>query len=97
VTREPLPHRRLSSTFHFNHGAHRYTATVGTYPDGRPAEVFLSAGKAGTELEAMARDGAVVLSIALQHGAPVDVLRHAMTRLDDGTAAGPLGRLLDLI
>ena len=35
------------------------------------------------------------MSLALQHGVSVDTLRHAITRLDDGAAAGPLGKVLD--
>lgn len=97
MTREVLPNRRRSEILSFEHDGHRFTATVGGFDDGRPAEVFLSAGKAGTAIEAMARDLAVITSIALQHGAPVETLRHAMTRLDDGAAAGPMGKLLDLV
>ena len=97
MTRATLPNRRPAKTFAFEHQGHRFTATVGSFADGMPAEVFLSAGKAGTAMEAMARDLAVIASIALQHGAPVETLRRAMTRLDDGSAAGPMGRLLDLV
>ena len=95
--RETLPNRRPSRTFEFEHGGHRFTATVGLGTDGKPAEVFLSAGKAGTGIEHAARDLAVVTSLALQHGTPLATLRHALTRLDDGSAAGPLGRLLDVL
>ena len=47
-------------------------------------EVFMSAGKPGAALETACRDAAVAVSIALQHGAPLDTLRHAVT-----TAAQP--------
>ena len=43
------------------------------------------------------RDGAILISLALQFGAPVETLRHAMTRDDSEAAASPLGALLDLI
>jgi hypothetical protein len=97
MNRERLPNRRPSLSFAFEHGGHKFTATVGVYSDGRPAELFLSSGKAGTAVEAVARDLAVVASIALQHGAAIDTLLHAITRLEDGSAAGPMGKLLDLI
>jgi len=97
MSRMLLPNRRDSETFSFEHVGIAYTATVSRFGDGRPAEVFLSAGKPGTAVETACRDGAVAISIALQHGAPLDTLRHAVTRLDDGQAAGPVGRLLDLI
>ena len=86
MTREPLPNRRPCRTFGFQHDGHRFTSTVGLFADGRPAEVFMSAGKPGAALETACRDAAVAVSIALQHGAPVEVLRHAVT------TAAPLGR-----
>lgn len=95
--RTPLPPRRPSETFRFEHGGFRYFGSVSFTPEGKIGEVFLQTGKTGTELEAMARDLAVVASIALQHGAETDVLRKALTRLDDGRPAGPLGAFLDLL
>ena len=60
------------------------------------ARYFLQAGKAGSEVEALARDAAVLASMALQHGATVADLRAAMTRLDEGLPAGPVAHLLDI-
>jgi hypothetical protein len=93
--REHLPHRRPSETLQFTHEGAAFTASVSFYQDGRPAEIFMSGGKVGTGLDHSCRDAAVVASLALQHGVPVETLRHAITRLDDGTAAGPLGKVLD--
>ena len=45
----------------------------------------------------MARDCAVVTSLALQHGAPLDTIRKALTRLDNNEAAGPLGKAIDML
>ena len=39
----------------------------------------------------MARDAAVVLSLALQHGTPIETIRHAVTRNGSGEAASILG------
>jgi hypothetical protein len=39
----------------------------------------------GTALDASAWDAAVVASLCLQHGAPVSVIRHALTRNTNGT------------
>jgi hypothetical protein len=74
-----------------------YTAGLGYFDDGRLAEVFLNADKAGTAIETAARDSAVVASIALQHGVSPDTIRHALTRNGNGEASGPLGTLLDLL
>jgi hypothetical protein len=75
----------------------KYTATVSRFPDGRPAEIFLSNHKQGSHADTAARDSAVVASIALQHGVPLDVLRHALLRDSGGRASGPLGIALDAI
>lgn len=93
--RETLPARRYAETLDFRHDGHRFTATIGFYPDGRPGEVFLMAGKSETALESMCRDLGVVASIALQHGAPIGTIARALTRLSDGRPAGPLGVLLE--
>lgn len=97
MTREALPNRRPCDTLEFEHEGHRFRATVGYFADGRPAELFLTTGKPGTGVETVSRDCAVAVSLALQHGVPIEILRHAITRLDDGTAAGPLGKLLDAL
>lgn len=97
MIRQSLPNRRESETFEFQHEGHRYCGTVGYDRRGRPLEVFLTTGKPGTGVETVSRDAAVAVSLALQHGAPLDTLRRAITRLDDGRPAGPLGTLLDLI
>jgi hypothetical protein len=95
--RQLLPNRRETLTYRFEHSGSRYFGAMSLFTDGRPAELFLDAGKPGASLQAMARDAAVIASIALQHGVSLEVLRKAITRLDDGSAAGPLGQLLDLV
>lgn len=97
MTREHLPNRRLSETIEFTHEGHNYLGTVGFDLTGRPLEVFLSTGRPGSGVETVSRDAAVAVSLALQHGTPLDTLRHAMTRLDTGLPAGPLGVLLDWV
>jgi ribonucleoside-diphosphate reductase alpha chain len=61
------------------------------------AEVFLSSHKSGSQADANARDSAVVCSLALQHGAPVETIKHALLRDANGCASSPLGVALDLI
>jgi hypothetical protein len=74
-----------------------YTATTGRFPDGGLAEISLSGGKMNTDIDAIARDGGVVASIALQFGAEVGTLRGALLRDNRGAAASPLAAALDLI
>ncbi|HUZ32646.1 MAG TPA: hypothetical protein VMV19_11195 [Xanthobacteraceae bacterium] len=98
AARERLPHRREHMVINFTTAdGFRYTAGLGYFADGRLAEVFLNADKIGTAIETAARDSAVVASIALQHGVPPDIIRHALTRNGNGAAGGPLGALLDLL
>lgn len=96
--RRRLPFRRQSECINFDHGGTQFFGTVGYYDDGTAGEIFLQGGKAGSGLEAMARDAAVFASLALQYGCPIDVIRAAITRLDkrDGSgAAGAAGALFD--
>ena len=96
--RRRLPNRRASRTFNFECGAHRYTATVSYFPGtDQIAEIFLGNGRAGSDVDAAAKDLAVVASLALQHSVPLDTLRRALLRDPRGVASSPLGTALDLI
>ena len=98
TARTRLPNRRASTTFAFECGPHRYVATISHFPGtDRLAEVFLGNGRAGSDIDAAAKDPAVVASIALQHGVPVDVIRKALLRDAQGQASSPLGAALDII
>jgi hypothetical protein len=101
VHRQRLPNRRAAVTFDFNVGTHQYTATAGYFIDGplagKLAEIFLSNSKAGSALDAAARDSAVLCSLALQHGADIETLRRALMRDSQGIASSPLGAALDLL
>ena len=100
MTRERLPARRCAATFEVVHGAHLYDVTAGFYDDGRVGEVFVTPRlkiKSGDLLEAVARDGAILLSIALQFGCPVETIRAALTRDERGEAASPIGEVCDAL
>ena len=47
------------------------------------------------EMQAIARDAAITISIMLQYGAPLESLRAAVTRTHDNEADSPIGALLD--
>jgi hypothetical protein len=97
MTRDRLSNRRLSENFSFKCNGQDYTATYSTFADNSLAEIFLSNGKIGSDSDAAARDSAVVCSIALQHGTPVDVIRRALLRDPRGVASSPLGMALDIL
>jgi hypothetical protein len=95
--RRRLPNRRASQQLTFVCNALPYVATVSFFPDGRLAEIFLSNAKAGSHSDSAAKDSAVVCSIALQYGVPVDVITHALLRDAHGRASSPLGIVLDIL
>lgn len=95
--RERLPHRHLCETFTFAHAGMKYTASIARYADGRLAEIFISNHKSGSDTDAAAKDSAVVASIALQFGVPVEVIRKALLRDSRGNPSSPLGTALDLL
>jgi len=92
IDRIPLPPRRFSEVVRLNNTT---TAQIGYYDDGRPGEVFVDGAKAGSDAEVNAKDAAVVISIALQYGVPVDILRHSVSRDASGTPQGVVGMVLD--
>ncbi len=92
--RDRLPNRRRCSTRAFQHSGMRFTVCAGFYPDGRIAEIFLSSDRPGSDLESLARDAAVVISLALQHGCSAETIRHALTKDHDGAPATLLGSAL---
>lgn len=97
MTRETLPNRRETTGYELEHDGQRYMAHVGRYGDGRIAEIFLTGSKVGTAVDTGARESSTIMSFALQFGAPVDRIRHAMPRDPAGNPLGPVGALLDLL
>jgi ribonucleoside-diphosphate reductase alpha chain len=95
--RRRLPDRRASETFSLDCAGLSYTATVSRFADGRPGEIFLNNGKAGSQADAAAKDSAIVASLALQHGVPIELLQRALLRDPHGQPSSPLGAALDLI
>ena len=97
TARQRLPNRRQCETFEFTHAGLDFTLCAGFYPDGRIAEIFLSSRKPGSPIEAIARDAAVTVSIALQFGADLETIRQALTKDHDGGPATLLGAALDAL
>ena len=93
--RRVLPQRRAAEISDLRFGNKNFTITIGRFGDGAPAEVFVDVAKSGTDLAAIARDAAVVLSLALQHGTPIETIRHAVTRSGSGEAASIIGATVD--
>ncbi len=93
--RDRLPNRRSADTFDIHFGAFTYTVSPCLYPDGRIGELFIEVDKSGTELATVMHDASIAISLALQHGCPVETLSRAFLRNENGEAAGLLGLALD--
>lgn len=95
--RQVLPNRRPGEQFEIRHGNQNtpFTITTGRYPDGRIGEVFITGSKSGTAFEAVARDGAILLSLCLQHGASLETIKHAITREENGEPSTIVGAVVD--
>jgi hypothetical protein len=91
--RQRLQNRRPHWLYRFESGGQMYTGGIGRFDDGRIAEIFINGAKVGSAAEANAQDAAIVASLALQHGCPIDTIRHALAR--GGGSGGPLAALLD--
>jgi len=74
-----------------------FTVTVGYYDDGRVGEVFIDGAKPGSTMADVTRDGAVLISLALQHGVPLFTMKHAVSRDRANNAATIIGAVIDRI
>ena len=93
--RERLPNRRWSETFGIRMWGNMFHVTIGYQPDGRPGEVFIAGSKSGVQLDSVCRDGAVLLSLAMQYGVPLDVIRDALTKDGDGSPSTIVGAIVE--
>jgi ribonucleoside-diphosphate reductase alpha chain len=97
TARKHLNNPRASTTFEFECNGLRYSATISQYPGGELAEIFLSNRKAGSHGDAAAKDSAIVCSLALQHGVPLETIKNAPLRDGNGRPSSPLGCVLYVI
>jgi hypothetical protein len=95
TTRLRLPNRRGHEGRDIFFQGQRFSIGIGCNNISVAVEVFVSATKAGSNYDAIARDAGVLLSIALQSGADLGTVRRALTRASDGSAASLLGAIVD--
>lgn len=80
--RHRLPDRRHAICETIEVGNQVYTATAGLDPDDLDVkEVFLTGAKEGSTMDAILGDAAVVISVALQHGVPIEALAKSVARI----------------
>jgi hypothetical protein len=90
--RERLRDRREHWLCRFESGGQHFTGGIGRFADGRIAEIFITGSMVGSAAESNAQDAAIIASLALQLGCPLDTIRHALAR---SCGAGPLATLLN--
>lgn len=80
--RQRMPHTRSSVTHTFIVGDVAGTIVAGVREDGTLGEIFLhDVGKEGSTLNGFIQAFAITFSIALQHGASVDVLARKLAHM----------------
>ncbi|MBF6601241.1 MAG: vitamin B12-dependent ribonucleotide reductase [Dehalococcoidia bacterium] len=72
--RRHLPDERQSLTHKFRVGEQEGYITVGLYDDGQPGEIFVSISKEGSTIRGLMDCVAVLTSVALQYGVPLESL-----------------------
>jgi hypothetical protein len=97
MTRRHLENRRASTSFDLEVAGLHYKVTVSYFPNGSPAECFISNHKAGNASDVAARDGGILVSLCLQHNCAIETIARALSRNSDGSASGVIGVVLDEI
>ena len=80
-TRKRLPKSRPSLTTSFTVGGAEGYMTAGSYPDDGLGEVFLKLGKQGSTLAGVMDAFSIAISIALQHGVPLETYVSKFTNM----------------
>jgi len=93
MPRTKLPNRRPTETFDFWYGSNRYHVSYLGY-DGHLYEVFARGAKVGSETDSALASVTAMLSIALQHGVPLEEIDHTTSKLDDGSPADLFGAVI---
>ena len=95
--REILPNRRPNETRTFERDGIKIILTTGYKPDGNIGEIFLNAIPQNSMIDVLLSDAAIIASLALQFGVPLQQLAHAVKRDGFGIASSPIGAALDRI
>ena len=88
--RHPLPTERPAVTHKFSVSGHDGYVTVGMYEDGAPGEVFINIAKEGSTISGLLDAWAIGVSVALQHGVPLEALmeKHTYSRFEPSGLTG---------
>jgi len=95
--RTRLPNCRPNETQVFDRDGIKITLTTGYYENGTVGEIFLNADRADSMIDVLMSDAAIIASIALQHGVPLQQIAHALKRDKFGIASSPIGAAIDRV
>lgn len=111
--RHRVANRRAIETFAVEVEGQRYKISIGREitaklgPLGNPllsadevgpvVEVFVNAQKVNSQADVLASDGAIMMSVLIQHGHPIEEIAKSLKRNPDGSPASPLGVAASLI
>jgi len=79
ATRRTLPDRKRAISTKARIGGHSVRLITGEYPDGKLGEIILVTSKEGAAWRAMLNQFAIAVSIALQHGVPLEAFIKVFT------------------
>jgi hypothetical protein len=97
MTRHRLPNRRPHEVVPLTFRGLSHTVGFNRRAEGQISEIFLDAAKQSTDTADDARDLALAVSIGLQHGVPLETLRHSALRDASGAPQGLLGAVCDAL
>ncbi len=79
--RRKLPDTREALTHHFSIAGHDGYITVGKYEDGSAGEIFMKMAKQGSTVSGLMDSLAICMSMALQHGVPLQILADKLSHM----------------
>ena len=80
AVRRKLPDERQSLTHKFSVAGHEGYIHVGLYQTGEPGEIFIRMAKEGSTISGLMDSFATAISLALQHGVPLQLLVDKFSR-----------------
>ncbi len=96
MPRQRLPARRRAVLLTCEHRGSLYDVAIGAYDDDRPDEMFITGVRAGSDIDALLNDAAILISLALQNGVHLADLARSMGREGDReTPSSIIGAALD--
>jgi hypothetical protein len=102
--RHRLASRRAHEVIAIEHDGQRYKIGLGrelVCVDrghlGPVVEVFVNAQRVNSTMDVLVSDGAILMSLLIQHGCPAAEIVKSMKRNSDGSPGSPLGRAAALL